>query len=133
MQFLFRSNAFIYHVTILMRIVIVTEVNSKARRSGDCYYLMWLLSDFILRISVVICLTAITSLHTKWFYLVQILGANSISDLNWRLKMEWMKLVFSGILSIKCGYFCKEISLSEALYYENECSKLILIPSMSFF
>lgn len=82
MQFVFRSNPFIYNVTILMRRVMVTEVSSKARRSGDYYYLMWLLSDFILKTSVMISLTATTSLHTKCLYPVQILGANIISVLN---------------------------------------------------
>lgn len=40
MQFVFRSNPFIYNVTVLMRRAMVTEVSSKARRSGDYYYLM---------------------------------------------------------------------------------------------
>lgn len=44
-----------------------------------------------------------------------------------------MKTALSGSLSVKCGDFHKAISFSEALYHPNPCSKLISIPSMSFF
>lgn len=50
-----------------MRRETVTEVNSKARRFGDNYYLMGLLSDLILKIFVMISLTTTTSLNTKGF------------------------------------------------------------------
>jgi len=68
MQLIFRSNPFIYNVTILRRRVMIAEVSSKARRSDDCYYLV-LLGDFILKISVIISLTATPFLCTKCFTL----------------------------------------------------------------
>lgn len=44
-----------------------------------------------------------------------------------------MKPAVSGSVSVKCGYFRKAISLSEAPYHQNECSKVISIPSISDF
>jgi len=45
-----------------------------------------------------------------------------------------MKPALSGSLSVKCRYFHKVIGLSEAPYHhQNECVKLISIPTMSFY
>lgn len=44
-----------------------------------------------------------------------------------------MNTAFPGSLSVKCGDFLKAISFSEAPYHQNQCPKLISIPSTSFF
>lgn len=44
-----------------------------------------------------------------------------------------MKTTFPGSLSVKCGDFHKAISFSEAPCHQNQCLKIISIPSTSFF